>query len=220
MLFWGAVVRFGFATFVLILAAYSTAPSAHAGTSQPCENVADLSWRQAIAEAQSFVAKSWVQLGPDWHVAFDSAPVARNPFALEKEVPGAKETHGFVWARDVGCAIKPGDDPSVVKIAYTAKAFRFSQDNTTWSKPQKNGVLIALELTLKSGNWVIADRSSEFSVLLPDVVLRLPKHDELPNPTAWPDNRCRAPKHWEGKTCVASISSARLKTALTGSKRW
>lgn len=185
-------------------------PIADAGAVDPkapiaCESVADAGWQQAVAEAQSFVVKSWVQRGPDWHAVFESAPVARNPFAIGKDVSGAAATRGFVWARDVVCDVKQGDDPSAVKIAYTAKAFRFSQDNKSWTKPQKNGVLVALELTLKNGNWVIADKSNEFSVLLPDVVVRIPRSDEIPNPAAWPDNRCRAPKHWEGKTCVAGI---------------
>jgi hypothetical protein len=201
-------VRFVLSSLALALASFISAAVTRAETQQACENVADLSWQQAIVQSQSFIAKAWVQHGPDWHVAFDSAPVARNPFALEKDATAAPQSRGFVWARDVVCGIKPGDEGSTVRIAYTAKAIRFSQDNKSWSKPQKNGILVALELTLKNGNWTIAEKSSEFSVLLPDAVLGLPKADELPNSAAWPDNRCRAPKHWEGKTCVASISDA------------
>lgn len=190
------------AAVTILLAATASAGTVRAGTGQHCDSVNDADLREAVTQAKAYIAKSWASRGPDIVTAYDTPEVRRNPFAIKKDASGARATHGRIWARDISCLVT--DDPAtrMVKLTYTAAAFRFNEDGDRWTKPQKNGVLIALELSQKDGQWSVADRSGDFSVLLPEDVLRLPKPDEIPDQAAWPDKRCRLPRHWQGTICA------------------
>jgi hypothetical protein len=199
-------VRYAWLGPALLLEIAGAAGALCAETAQPCDVVSDVHQQQAVRQAASFVAKTWIERGPDWHSVFETGAIKKNPFALPKDAAGTPATKGYIWARDVGCSIKPGAESSIYRIAYTAAAVRFNQDNLGWSKPQKNALLIALELSLKDGQWSLTDKSAEFSVLLAGDVQRLPNPDELPSPKAWPDKRCKAPNHWVGKDCAPDRS--------------
>jgi hypothetical protein len=186
----------------LLLAAIASGSAVRVAAAQSCDSVNDASLREADTQANAYIAKSWISRGQDWITAYDTPEVRRNPFATEKDASGAPASHGQIWARDISCIIT--DDPAtgLVKLTYTAAVFRFSEEGKSWTRPQKNGVLIALELRLKDGQWSVTDRSADLSVLLPEDVLRLPKPEEIPDQAAWPDKRCRSPRHWEGKICA------------------
>ena len=180
---WAMAVMFGAVGF-------SSPVSAQ--TPQLCESESDAQLREAIAQAHNFIALTWVERGPDWHAAFDSAAVARNPFASKKVQSGAPATHGYIWARDVSCGITNSEGNAGAAITYSAMSYRFNEDGRGWSKPLRNGVLIALDLVLKDDRWLVTDRSAERSVMLSENILRLPKPEELPNPKEWPDKRRKA----------------------------
>ena len=174
---------------ILMLSTSITSCPVSAQTPQPCESEGDTQLRDAIVESRNFVALTWVERGPDWHTSFDSAAVARNPFASHKEQSGAVATHGQIWARDVSCGIVKRDGNAGAEISYSAASYRFNEDGRGWSKPLKNGVLIVFELALKEDRWTVNGTKADRSVLLPDIVLRRPKPEELPNPKAWLDKR-------------------------------
>lgn len=178
---------------------------------QSCEDVTGVREQAARAAAASFIAKTWVDRGPDRIAAYDSKPVPRNPFAVSKDVSGGAAIHGFVWARDVTCKIGSGPDAASVLMTYAAGAVRFKEGKMGWSKPLKDGVLLVLELSETNGNWTITDKSAERSVLMPENVLRLPELAELPKPNSWPDKRCQSPKIWLGKDCVSQNFGAASK---------
>ena len=182
-----------------------------ADADQPCEGVTGVREQAARAAAASFVTKTWVDRGPDWIAAYDSKPVPRNPFAVSKDASGGAALHGYVWARDVTCRFGSGPDTGNLMVTYAAGAVRFKEGKTSWSKPLKNSVLIVLELSETNGNWIVADKSAEQSVLMPENILRHPEPAELPKPNSWPDKRCLSPKSWLGKDCVAQSSGAASK---------
>lgn len=175
---------------------------ANAAAAQTCDSLNDEPLRDALTEAGLFISKTWTIRGPDWLTAYDTPEVRKNPFATKADESGAAASHGLIWARDVACTIANGTDADVEQLTYAAAAFRFNEDGKGWTKLQKNGVIIALDLIRKNGQWSISDKSAERSIILPENVLRLPKADELPLQGAWPDKRCKPPHHWEGKACV------------------
>lgn len=186
----------------LLLVTIASGGTVRAEATQSCDSVNDASLREAVTQANLYIAKSWMSRGPDLITAYDTPEVRRNPFATKKNASGAPASHGRIWARDIVCTMTNDPATGALKLAFTAAAFRFNEDGKRWTKPQKNGVLIALELRPKDGQWSISDRSAEFSVLLPEDVLRLPKLDEIPDQAAWPDKRCRSPQHWQGTICA------------------
>jgi hypothetical protein len=196
-------VRRLFTAAILIFGALVCPVDGWADAVLSCDGITDLQVRAALSGAQSFIAKTWVERGPDWIAGYDSKAVARNPFAVSKDDSGGAAIHGYVWARDVTCSVGSGSDASHVSVVFTAGAVRFKEGKAGWTKPLRNGVLVALDLNQSDGNWVIADKSSEQSVLMPENILRHPELAELPKPESWPDKRCPVPKHWEGKECVA-----------------
>ena len=196
-------------TFVLGVGCFSCLSLADA--LQSCGGVTGIREQAARAGADSFISKTWVDRGPDWIAAYDSKPVARNPFAVAKDVSGGAAIHGFVWARDVTCTIGSGPDAASVLVTYAAGTVRFKEGKIGWSKPLKDSVLVVLELSKTNGNWTVADKSAERSVLMPENILRHPEPAELPKPNSWPDKRCPPPKSWLGKDCVAQSSGTASK---------
>lgn len=176
-----------------------------------CDGVTDLQERAAVSAAANFVAKTWVENGPDWLVAYDSKPVPRNPFAVSKDISGGAAVHGYVWARDVACSYSRGADAAHATVTYAASAVRFKEGKMGWTKPLKSSVLVTLDLSFDDGNWIAVDKSAERSILMPENILRHPEQPEWPKPASWPDKRCQTPKHWEGKTCIAQSVPASTK---------
>ena len=189
-------------TMILLLVAASAVGTVQAAANEPCDGVSDGSLKEAVSHAKDHISKVWVNRGPDWIAAYDTPDVKRNPFAIEKGATGSPALHGRVWARDVSCRLVNEPSGHLVKLTFTAAAFRFNEDGKRWSKPQKNGILVALELRQKDGQWAVIDRSAEFSVMLPEGVLRPPKSEELPDQAAWPDKRCPLPRRWAGAICA------------------
>ena len=201
-------MRCSLTDWTLILGVACCPASARAQATGPCDGVTSVREQAAVAVAANFVAKTWVENGPDWFAAYDSKSVPRNPFAVSKDVSGGAAIHGYVWARDVTCTIGSGPDAASVLMTYAAGAVRFKEGKASWSKPLKNSVLVVLELSDSNGNWTVADKSAERSVLMPENILRHPEPAELPKPNSWPDKRCPPPKSWLGKDCVAQSNGA------------
>jgi hypothetical protein len=204
-------VRRALSNLALIMGVACCPASVQAQPTATCDAITDVQERAAVAAAANFVAKTWVENGPDWFAAYDSKAVPRNPFAVSKDISGGVAVHGYVWARDVACNYSRGADAAHATVTYAAGALRFKEGKTGWTKPLQDSVLVALDLSFDDENWSVVDKSPERSVLMPENILRRPEQPELPKPASWPDKRCQAPKHWEGKTCVVQSAPAASK---------
>lgn len=190
---------------VVLLGLLGSAARVEAKDARTCEGVNEEPLVRAIADARQYIAKSWTTRGPDWITVYDTPEIRRNPFAPKKDEAGASAIHGWIWARGVRCTVSE-QDTGVARLKFTATAFRFRENGNGWTKPQKNGVIVALEATLKDGNWLISDKSAEQSVLLPEGVLRPLRTDELPDPKLWLDKQCKAPSQWQGGVCTNTLA--------------
>ena len=173
-----------------------------------CDSVVDPQQVQSVKDARAYAALSWLQIGPDWHTSFSTKATVQNPFDVSRTSEPSPPVRGQIWARDVVCKIKPLAEGQGYAVLFTATKVRFKDGRSPWSKPQKNGVLIALEVIGTQDAREIRDSSEGLSVVLPDSVLRVPTPDDLPGLAKWPDPRCAMPKYWDGKACVAQQSGS------------
>jgi hypothetical protein len=157
----------------------------------------------AAIAAEAFIAERWRIDGPHLVTAYEVQPGPPNPFdIMALKGPNVPPLKGFVWGQGLACraALLPGDSGAIL-ASYYVGLFSF-HEGTTWSPPDRGGLIHTLGLIRRGDTWRVVDRSGDTSILLPGAVIRRPAAEDIPKRDRAGGIPCDRLELWTGTRCA------------------